>query len=146
MTTGGVQKPTPTRRKPASVDDYIAGFDAATRAALRAVRRAVRRAAPKTREVISYAMPALKQNGVLVFFAAFKSHIGFYPPVRGDARLTKAAARYAGPKGNLRFPLDEPLPLALIAALTRLRARQDAVQAASRRRARSAARPSRARR
>ena len=55
-------------------------------------------------------MPALEQHGILVYFAAFKNHIGFYPPIRGDARLEKAASRYAGAKGNLRFPFDEPIP------------------------------------
>ena len=66
---------------------------------------------------------------MLVYFAAFKHHIGFYPPIRGDARLEAAAARYAGEKGNLRFPLDEPLPYALIERLTRWRALQDLAKA-----------------
>lgn len=131
---------------PTSIDDYIAGFPPAVRAILRRVRRTVRSAAPKAREVISYSMPALKQNGILVYFAAFKHHIGLFPPITGDARLTRAAARYAGPKGNLRFPYDEPIPYELIAALTELRARQDAAKTVSRRRAPSARRPSRARR
>lgn len=131
---------------PTSIDDYIAGFPPAVRAILRRVRRTVRSAAPNAREVISYSMPALKQNGILVYFAAFKHHIGLFPPITGDARLTRAAARYAGPKGNLRFPYDEPIPYELIAALTELRARQDAAKTVSRRRAPSARRPSRARR
>jgi uncharacterized protein YdhG (YjbR/CyaY superfamily) len=101
---------------------------------LRKVRRAVRAAAPNAREVISYRMPALRQHGVLVYFAAFKKHIGFYPPIKGDAKLEKAAARYAGAKGNLRFPLDEPIPYELIKRLTRLRARQDLVAARAKRR------------
>jgi uncharacterized protein YdhG (YjbR/CyaY superfamily) len=113
------------RPTPANVDEYIATFPPAVRAILRKVRRAVRAAAPDAREVISYRMPALKQGGILVYFAAFKGHIGLFPPVKGDATLEKAAARYAGPKGNLRFPLDEPIPYGLIERLTRLRARQD---------------------
>lgn len=129
-----------------TVDEYIARFEPKVQAVLRKIRRTVRRAAPKAREVISYSMPALKQNGILVFFAAFKSHIGFYPPIKGDRALTKAAARYAGEKGNLRFPYAEPIPYALIAALTKLRAAQDAAKAVSRRPRRSAKRPSRARR
>ena len=134
------------RLKPADVDDYIAGFDAKIQTVLRAVRRAVRKGAPNAREVISYSMPALKHNGVLVYFAAFQRHIGFYPPIRGNTRLQKAAARYAGEKGNLRFAYAEPIPYALITALTRLRARQDAAKGVSRRAAPRAARPSRARR
>lgn len=58
-------------------------------------------------------MPAFTLNGILVYFAAFKKHIGFYPPVSGDARLGKAIAAYAE-KGNLRFPLDRPIPYDLI--------------------------------
>jgi uncharacterized protein YdhG (YjbR/CyaY superfamily) len=131
--------------KLATIDDYIALFDADVQAVLRRVRRAVRQAAPHAREVISYSMPALKHNGMLVFFAAFKNHIGFYPPIRGDARLEKRAARYAGEKGNLRFPYTEPIPYALIKALTKLRAKQDEAKSVSRR-APAAKRLSRARR
>ena len=68
---------------------------------------------------------------MLVYYAAFKGHIGLYPPVSGDARLLKAVAPYAGPKGNLRFPYDKPIPYDLIARITRLRARQDAAKALS---------------
>lgn len=139
-------EPLPTESGSAGVDAYIAGFDREVQSVLRKVRRTVRKAAPDAREVISYRMPALKQNGILVYYAAFKHHLGFFPPIKGDARLEKAAARYAGPKGNLRFPYDEPIPYDLIAALTELRARQDAEKAVSRRRPRSAKRPSRARR
>lgn len=118
------------RTTPASVDDYIAAFPADVQAVLRQVRQAVREAAPQATEVISYQMPALRQHGILVFFAAFKKHVGFYPPITGDARLEQAAAKYAGEKGNLRFPLDEPMPLKLIKGLTALRVAQDAAHAA----------------
>jgi uncharacterized protein YdhG (YjbR/CyaY superfamily) len=89
----------------------------------------VQSAAPKAEEAISYRIPAFRQNGVLVYFAAFKSHIGFYPPVRGDARLERAAAPYAGEKGNLRFPLDRPIPFDLIERVTRLRLEQNLAKA-----------------
>ena len=118
-----------TARQPASVDEYVSAFAPEVQALLQQVRQAVRNAAPDAREVISYRMPALKQHGVLIYFAAFKNHIGFYPPIRGDARLEAAAARYAGEKGNLRFPLDEPIPYALIERLTRLRVGQDLAKA-----------------
>jgi uncharacterized protein YdhG (YjbR/CyaY superfamily) len=68
---------------------------------------------------------------MLVYFAGFKNHIGLYPPVRGDAALEKAVAKYAGPKGNLKFPYDEPLPLALIARIVRHKVRQDTARAAA---------------
>jgi uncharacterized protein YdhG (YjbR/CyaY superfamily) len=97
------------------------------------VRATIRTAAPQATETISYRIPAYRQNGMLVYFAGFKAHIGLFPPTRGHAALEKAAARYAGPKGNLRFPYDEPLPLALIARIVRHKVRQDAERAAARR-------------
>jgi uncharacterized protein YdhG (YjbR/CyaY superfamily) len=115
-----------TKVKPTTVDDYIAGFDPAVQALLNAVRATVRQAAPGAREVISYGIPALKQHGVLVYYAAFKAHIGFYPPIKGNAALEHAASAYAGEKGNLRFPYAAPIPYDLIASLTSHRAAQDA--------------------
>lgn len=111
--------------KPIDVDDYIARFDPPVQAILNRVRSTVRHAAPQASEVISYGMPALKMRGILIYFAAFKHHIGFYPPIRGDARLAHAASAYAGPKGNLKFPLNQPMPYALMAELTQLRVQQD---------------------
>jgi uncharacterized protein YdhG (YjbR/CyaY superfamily) len=110
---------------PASIDDYIADFPPPVRAVLRRIRATVRRAAPGADEVISYRMPAFKMSGVLLYFAAFKHHIGLFPPVSGDARIEKAIAKYAGPKGNLQFPLDEPIPYELIERIARLRVEQD---------------------
>jgi uncharacterized protein YdhG (YjbR/CyaY superfamily) len=74
-------------------------------------------------------MPAFRGNGILVYFAALKSHIGIFPPVEGDARLDEALACYRGPNGNLRFPLDEPIPYDLIERIARLRAKQDRAKA-----------------
>jgi len=116
------------------IDDYIAGFPPKTRTALRKVRAALRKAAPKAEETISYRIPALRGNGMLVYFAGFKNHIGIFPPVRDDARLVAALARYRGPKGNLRFPLTEPMPLALITRIGKLRAKQDREKADAKRR------------
>lgn len=112
-------------RKSAEVDAYIRKFPAPVQGQLRKVRAAIRRAAPRATELISYRIPAYRQARMLVFFAGFRNHIGLYPPVRGDASLEKAVARYAGPKGNLKFPLGEPLPLALIARIVRLKVKQD---------------------
>jgi uncharacterized protein YdhG (YjbR/CyaY superfamily) len=120
-----------SRSPPANVDEYIATFRPEVQGILQQVRQVVRSAAPDAQEVISYQMPALKLNGVLVYFAAFKKHIGFYPPVSGDARLEEAASHYAGEKGNLRFPMDKPIPFDLIERLTKLRVRQDVAKAAA---------------
>ncbi len=119
------------RSTPETIDEYISGFSPEVQAILQQVRQAVRRAAPDAQETISYQIPAFKLNGVLVYFAAFKKHIGFYPPVRGDARLEKAVSPYAGEKGNLRFPLDQPIPLALIERIAKLRAKQNMAKALS---------------
>lgn len=119
------------RNAAADIDNYIEAFPPTVRAILRKVRAAVHRGAPGAEDIISYRMPARRQHGVLVFYAAFNHHIGLFPPITGDARLEKAASRYAGPKGNLRFPFDEPIPYPLIERLTRLRAKQDLAKAAS---------------
>ena len=118
---------------PHSVDAYIATFPPDVQAILRKVRATVVAAAPDAHEIVSYRMPALRQHGVLVYYAAFKNHIGFYPPIKGDARLEQATARYAGEKGNLRFPLDTPIPYALIARIVKARMRENRERAAARR-------------
>lgn len=106
------------------MDDYILQFPADVQAVLNRVRETVRRAAPTAVEIISYRMPALREKKVLVYYAAFKHHIGFYPPIKGDDELVRAAARYANTKGNLRFPLSAPIPYDLIYRLTELRRQQ----------------------
>ena len=90
------------------LDSYIASFPKAVQALLKKVRRTIRAAAPEASEVISYNIPAYRQNGMLVYFAGFKSHIGLYPPVRGNAALEKAVAKYAGPKAICSFPTTSP--------------------------------------
>ncbi len=108
------------------VGAYIAAQPAPVRAILTKIRQLARKAAPKATEKISYRMPALFQDGALIYFAAFKNHIGIYPPVRtGDAAFRKRLAKYAGPKGNLRFPLDAPIPYPLIARIVRLRLKEN---------------------
>jgi uncharacterized protein YdhG (YjbR/CyaY superfamily) len=116
-----------------TVNEYIASFPPDVRAILRRVRQVVRKAAPDAEEIISYRMPALRQGGVLVYYAAFRNHLGLYPPVRGDTRLEKAIAPYAGPKGNLRFPFDQPIPYALIGRITAFRLKQTLARATARR-------------
>jgi len=117
--------------KARDIDSYIASFPVDVQALLKRVRRTIRAAAPKATEVISYNIPAFKQHGMLVYFAGFKSHIGLYPPVRGNAALAKAASKYAGPKGNLKFPYDQPLPLALIGRIVRHNIKLDLAKAAA---------------
>jgi uncharacterized protein YdhG (YjbR/CyaY superfamily) len=122
------------QKTPRGIDDYVSGFAPDVQRVLQRIRATVRKAAPAAEETISYQIPAFTQNGVLVYFAAFKTHIGFYPPVRGDAAIQKAAAPYAGEKGNLRFPLDEPIPYALITRIVKLRLRQNLAKTVVRKR------------
>lgn len=124
------------RTKHTSIDAYIATSPRAVQPILRKIRSVIRKAAPDAEETISYQMPAFRQHGILLYFAAFKNHIGLYPPVRGDARLEKAVAPYAGEKGNLRFPLDQPMPFELIERIAAFRVRQDRANAEARRRKR----------
>jgi uncharacterized protein YdhG (YjbR/CyaY superfamily) len=122
--------------KPKDIDGYISQFHADTQAILEKMRATIRHAAPDAKEVISYQMPAFKQHGILVYFAAWKKHIGLYPPISGDKNLEKAVARYTGPMGNLQFPLDEPIPLDLIERIVQLRVKQDSAKAAPKRKKR----------
>jgi uncharacterized protein YdhG (YjbR/CyaY superfamily) len=109
-----------------SVDAYIAAAAPAAQEPLRALRAAVRAAVPEASECISYQMPALRlpapRSRVFFYFAAFKQHIGVYPPVHEPA-LVEALARWRGPKGNLQFPLNEPLPLDVLAQVATCLAR-----------------------
>ena len=117
------------RAAPKNIDKYIASFPPDVRAILERIRLTIRDAAPDAQETISYKIPTFTLNGTLAHFAAFKRHIGFYPPVRGDARLEKAASIYAGEKGNLRFPLDQPIPYRLVERLVKLRVKQNLLKA-----------------
>jgi uncharacterized protein YdhG (YjbR/CyaY superfamily) len=110
---------------PRTIDEYIDTFPPEIGEILEKIRGTIRGAAPGAEELISYRMPAFAQNGILVYFAAFKKHIGLFPPVRGDEKLEKAIAPYAGEKGNLRFPLDRPIPYDLIERIVRLRLKQN---------------------
>jgi uncharacterized protein YdhG (YjbR/CyaY superfamily) len=112
-----------------TIDEYIAASAPEAQAILTQIRKTVRAAAPEAEELISYRMPAFRLRGILVYFAAFKAHIGFFPPVSGDASLEKALSPYAGPKGNLKFPLDQPIPYDLIKRIVLLRVKQDHARA-----------------
>ena len=118
---------------PATIDEYIATFPPDVQAILQKIRATVAKAVPKATERISYRIPAFALDGDVVYFAAFKKHIGVYPPVR-DPKLKREIARYAGPKGNLRFPLTERIPYALIGRVAKARAKENAARAAAKKR------------
>jgi uncharacterized protein YdhG (YjbR/CyaY superfamily) len=108
----------------ASVQDYLAALEPSQSRALRRVLTLVRKTVPGSTRVISYGIPAFRQDRVFIYCAAFKRHIGIYPPLRTDMRLQAALKPFANAKGNLAFPLDEPLPLPLIARLAKALASQ----------------------
>jgi uncharacterized protein YdhG (YjbR/CyaY superfamily) len=116
---------------PTNIDEYIAAAPPPAGPLLREIRRVVREAAPDAEEIISYRMPAFRQHGILIYFAAFTHHIGVFPPVSGDPMLERALEPYAGPKGNLKFPMDRPIPYALIRRIVRLRLKQNLARASA---------------
>jgi uncharacterized protein YdhG (YjbR/CyaY superfamily) len=115
---------------PSEVDEYIAGFPAEIRRLLDSVRATVLAAVPHAEERISYKIPAVFSSGVVVYYAAFKGHIGLYPPV-ADPAVAARVARFAGPKGNLQFPFSEPLPLDLITDVAKANLAANLAKAAS---------------
>ncbi len=104
-----------------SIEDYISAFPDDTRRILDEMRATIRAAAPGAEEKISYQMPAFYLQGHLVYFAAFKKHIGFYPTSRGVEAFKRELAPYDVSKGTIRFPLDRPLPLKLITKIVKFR-------------------------
>ena len=107
--------------KPADIDAYIAGFPEPIQNLLEEVRATIKRTAPEAGEMISYGMPAFRQNGMLVYFAAFKNHIGFYPLPLGIEAFREELSAYKGTKGSVHFPLNKPLPVELIARIVNFR-------------------------
>jgi len=97
-----------------TVEEYLASVDPESRAILQDIRQMAKQAVPEAVECISYQMPALRLRKVFFYFASFQKHIGIYPPVKGDPGLAEALLPYRGPKGNLQFPKQKPIPTALI--------------------------------
>ena len=108
------------------IDSYIGSRPDHVREKLGELRQIIRSAAPKAEEVISYRMPAFKLNGIVVYFAACKNHIGFYPTGSGITAFEKKLTGYSYSKGAIQFPLDKPLPIGLIKRIVKFRLRQDA--------------------
>jgi len=104
-----------------SIDEYIALFPAEIQIKLQELRATIKTAAPEAVEKISYQMPAFAQNGILVYFAAYKNHIGFYPTGSGIEAFKNELSIYETSKGTVRFPIDKPLPLELINKIVKFR-------------------------
>ena len=108
-----------------NIDEYISSVSEEARHILQQIRETIHKAAPKAEEVISYNIPAFKQNNVLVYFAAFKDHIGFFPTSKPIVVFKKELSKYKTSKGTIQFPLNKKIPLGLISKITKFRLRED---------------------
>ena len=107
--------------KPNNIDEYISNFPKDIQQILQQIRTTIKNAAPQAEEVISYSMPAFKQNGILVYFAAFKNHIGFYPTASGIRAFQEQFQHYKYSKGAVQFPINKPIPFNLITEIVKFR-------------------------
>jgi uncharacterized protein YdhG (YjbR/CyaY superfamily) len=110
---------------PSTVDEYIAASPKEVRQLLKQMRAAIKAAAPKAEELISYGMPGYKYHGMLVYFAGYKNHIGFYATPTGHKTFEKELSKYKQGKGSVQFPVEEPLPLALITKIVKFRVKEN---------------------
>ena len=120
---------------PKDIDEYIAGFSNDVQEILKKIRMTIRKAAPDAEEKISYQIPTFTLgDSHLVYFAAYKKHIGLYPAPRGVERFRKVLSAYEGGKGTVRFPLDKPIPFDLISRIVKFRVRENLARAEAKRR------------
>lgn len=110
-----------SKTEPKTIDDYIHSFPKDVQERLKTMRKTIRAAAPEAEETISYGIPTFDLNGHLVHFAAFKNHIGFYPAPSAMVAFKRELSPYKSSKGAVRFPIDRPLPLALIKSIVKFR-------------------------
>lgn len=111
-----------------SVDEYISTFSGEIKEKLQEIRKCIQEVVPEAKEIISYQMPAYKKNGILVYFAGFKNHIGFFPTGSGVARFLDELNDYKTSKGTIQFPLNQGLPLDLIRRITIFREQEDSMK------------------
>jgi len=112
-----------------TVQEYLSVQPAPVKAMLQQMRSTIKEAAPEAEEAISYNMPAFKLQGMLVWYAAFKNHIGFYPRPSGLEAFKKEIAVYKSSKGAVQFPMDQPLPLALVTKIVKYRVKENKAEA-----------------
>lgn len=110
-----------TKQKFQTIDEYIKTFPKDIQKILGTVRQIIKKSAPTAVEAINYQIPTFKLNGNLVHFAAFKNHIGFYPGSEAIKVFKREIVSYKSSKGAIQFPIDKPIPLALIHKIVKLR-------------------------
>ena len=111
--------------KPANIDEYIGGFSNDVQEILEKIRMTIQKAAPDAKEKISYSMPAFEQNGIVVYFAAYKNHIGLYALPSGHSEFKEALSKYKSGKGSVQFPLNQPMPFDLITKIVKFRVQEN---------------------
>lgn len=112
-----------------TIDEYIETFPIDVQKVLQQIRRTIKSSAPNAEEAISYMIPTFKLYGNLVHFAAYKNHIGFYPASSGVRTFAKELTPYKTSKGAIQFPIDQPVPLALIRKIVKFRVKENAEKA-----------------
>lgn len=112
-----------------SIEAYHASFPSEVKHKLSQMHDAVLAAAPQAEPCISYNMPAFKYHGVLVYYAAFKNHIGFYPTASGIASFADELKAYKTSKGAIQFPLDKPIPVSLVKKIVTFRKKENEAKA-----------------
>ncbi|OFY62171.1 MAG: hypothetical protein A2V64_00885 [Bacteroidetes bacterium RBG_13_43_22] len=118
---------------PENIDQYISQFPGKIQTKLKQIRAIIKKTAPDAGEKISYQMPAFFLKGILVYFAAQKNHIGFYPTASGVAAFKEELEGYKTGKGSIQFPLEEPLPLNLIRDIVKFRVMESLEKAKNKR-------------
>lgn len=108
-----------------TIDEYIKTFSPEVQVILQKMRQTIHKAAPEATEIISYGMPAFKLNGILVYFAAHRNHIGFYPTASGIEAFKKELSDYKSSKGAVQFPLDKPIPYDMVKKIVKLRVKEN---------------------
>ncbi|MCX6300096.1 MAG: DUF1801 domain-containing protein [Bacteroidetes bacterium] len=107
------------------IDTYISSFPLITQKRLSEIRLLIKQAAPAAEEIISYQMPAYKLHGMLVYFAGYKNHIGFYPTASGIKQFELEIVAYKHSKGAVQFPINEPIPADLVARIVAFRIKEN---------------------
>jgi len=115
---------TPGKRKPQNIEDYIEAAPQETHEKLYQIHACIRAATPGAKESLKWGMPAYSYKRILVTFAVFKNHIGFYPTPSAINAFAKSLSKFKTASGSVQFPLKNPLPLALISKITKFRVKE----------------------
>ena len=117
-----------TKTRPKTIDEYIQAAPKEAQKKLREMHACIRAAAPRAKEGLKWGMPAFSYRRILVTFAGFKNHIGFYPTPSAVTAFAKELSKFSTAKGSIQFPLEKPLPLSLVRKITTFRVKESVEQ------------------